>query len=292
MSEVATKPAAAPVAAALREEDLHPGEAVLSGVSLARNLLAWLYILVTCLVLGGPVVFIQGVLFPFGLANRWGDFTVFWWTQVFLWLWRVEFVGEGLEHVDPKRTYVLASNHRSHLDALAALYILKHTLRFGFIMKRSLSLIPVFGWFIWMNGYVPIDRGSSTRRDQLATGVKYLKKGRSVMMYPEGTRAPDHRFRTFRKGAVVLALRAQVPLLPVVVSGSGHQWPKTSLFIRPGRVRVEILPPIETAGRGMEDRDELLKELKTAIVRRYRTSPEAPPLEERPELLEVLGARA
>lgn len=294
MSEAVTKTPRAPdrpEQSAVAHDDIHPGAAPMPVSGWVRNYLGWLFILVTCAGLGGPVVLIQALLFPFGLANRWGDFTVFWWTSVLCWLWRVEFEVDGLENVDPKGTYVLASNHRSHLDPLACLHVLKEKLRFGFIMKRSLSLIPIFGWFIWMNGYVPIDRRSAKRKDQLATGVKYLRRGRSVMMYPEGTRSPDHRFRPFKKGAVVLAIRAEVPILPVVVSGSGHQWPKTSLFIRPGRVRVEILPPIETAGRGLDARDEIFEELKRSLVSRYRTSPDSPPLEERPELLEALAAR-
>jgi 1-acyl-sn-glycerol-3-phosphate acyltransferase len=143
-----------------------------------------------------------------------------------------------------------------------------------------------------MNGYVPIDRGSSSRKkDQLKTGVKYLKRGRSVMMYPEGTRSPDHRFRSFKKGTFVLAIRAGVPVLPVVVSGSGRLWPKPSLLIRPGKVRVEVLPPVSTDGLRVEDRDRLLATVRDAMVPRYRTSADAAPLGEQPALLQALAPR-
>ncbi len=257
-----------------------------------RNFIGWAFIAATCLILGAPVVGLQMILFPFGLANRWGDFTVLWWIGFLRWLWRVEIVVDGLENIAPGQTYVLACNHRSHLDPVSCLLGLKRHLRFGFIMKRSLSLIPIFGWFIWMNGYVPIDRGRSSRRkDQLKTGVKYLKRGRSVMMYPEGTRSPDHRFRSFKKGTFVLAIRAGVPVLPVVVSGAGGVWPKPSLFIRPGKVRVEVLPPVPTAGLGLEDRDRLLSVVRDAMIPRYRTSADAPPLAEQPALLESLSPR-
>lgn len=255
-----------------------------------RNLIGWVFILITCITLGVPVVGIQLLLSPFGLANRWGDFTVHWWIAVLRWLWRVEIVVDGIENIQPGQTYVLACNHRSHLDPVSCLLGLKSRLRFGFIMKRSLSLIPIWGWFIWMNGYVPIDRGSSSRRkDQLKTGVKYLQRGRSVMMYPEGTRAPDHRFRGFKKGTFILAIRAGVPVLPVVVSGSASLWPKPSLFIRPGRVRVEVLSPVSTEGLGIEDRDRVLAEVRDAIVSRYRTSADAPPLAEQPALLKAFA---
>lgn len=295
MSAVATKGAAAEKSGAVSEEvidpTIQPAPMPLSGW--VRNFIGWAFIAVTCITLGVPVVGLQVLLLPFGLANRWGDFTVHWWIATLRWLWRVEIVVDGVENITPGQTYVLACNHRSHFDPVSCLLGLKDHLRFGFIMKRSLSLIPVFGWFIWMNGYVPIDRGRSSRKkDQLKTGVRYLKRGRSVMMYPEGTRSPDHHFRTFKKGTFVLAIRAGVPVLPVVVSGSGTLWPKPSLFIRPGKVRVEILPPVPTEGLKLDQRDRLLAQVRDQMVRRYRPSVDAPPLEEQPALLAAFAPRA
>lgn len=281
-----------PPANEIHSATLQPEVVPLDAVSTARNLIGWVFILVTCVALGPPIVLSMALLFPLGLANRWGDFTVMWWISVLRWLWRVDFEVDGIEHIEPGQTYVIVTNHRSHLDAVACLLGLRPRLRFGFIMKRSLSLIPIWGWFIWLNGYVPIDRGRAGRKkDQLATGVQYLKRGRSVMMFPEGTRAPDHRFLPFKRGAVVLAVRAGVPLLPVVVSGTGRLWPKTSLFIRPGRVRVEICPPIPTTGRGLDERDVLLEEMKGAMVPRYRLLTDAPPVGEEPALLQAVAPR-
>lgn len=269
---------------------LAPEVVPLDAVSLARNLVGWVFILATCIFLGPPVVLIMALLYPFGLAHRWGDFTVLWWLAVLRWLWRVELIVDGLEHIERGRTYVICCNHRSHLDAVSCLLGFKDHLRFGFLMKRSLSLIPMWGWFIWMNGYVPIDRGRSRKsRDQLATGVKYLRRGRSVMVFPEGTRAPGHAFLPFKKGAVILAVRAQVSLLPVVVSGTAALWPKGSLFVRPGKVRVEVRPPVETEGKTLDDRDALLGAVREAIVSRYRLAPDAPPLEEERALFEALA---
>lgn len=296
MSAVATKSAAEKQSGArqaVSAEDITIEHAPMPFSGWLRTCVVWVFIAVTCSVLGGPVVLLQALLLPFGLANRWGDFTVFWWTSVLRWLWRVEIVVDGIENIVPGQTYVLACNHRSHLDPVSCLLGLKSRLRFGFVMKRSLSLIPIFGWFIWMNGYMPIDRGRSSRRkDQLGTAVKHLKRGRSVMMYPEGTRSPDHRFQSFKKGTFVLAIRAGVPVLPVVVSGSGSLWPKPSLWIRPGRVRVEVLPPVPTEGLSVEARDRVLAQVRDAMVPRYRTSADAPPLAEQPALLEALAPRS
>jgi 1-acyl-sn-glycerol-3-phosphate acyltransferase len=270
--------------------DLQPGVAPMPLSGWLRNWLGWAFIFVTCVTMGAPVVLIQAVLFPFGLANRWGDFTVQWWIGTLSWLWRVELEVSGLEHIERGQTYVLACNHRRHLDPVSCLLAMKHDLRFGFIMKRALSLIPIWGWFIWMNGYIPIDRGRGKRgKDQLATGVKYLKQGRSVMMYPEGTRSPDHRFRRFKRGAVVLAIRAGVPVLPVAVSGTARLWPKNRWHIRPGRVRVEVLRPIPTRERSLDERDEVLAQVRKELVDRYRPTWDGLPLEEQPGLRAALA---
>lgn len=258
----------------------------------ARNLLGWIFMLLTCVVLGPPIVVVQALLLPFGRAHRWGDFNVLWWISTLRWLWRVEVTGEGLDHITPGATYVIACNHRSHLDPVATIIALRRRLRFGFIVKRSLTLIPIWGWFIWMNGYVPVDRGRTNRRnDPVRAGVRYLKRGRSVLIYPEGTRAPDHHFLPFKKGAFLLALRAGVPILPVVVSGTGDLLPKSRLFVRPGRVRVEVLPPIPTAGMTTDDRDALLEQVREGIVGRYRLDAVSAPLEEQPELRRQLAPR-
>ncbi len=252
----------------------------------ARALLVGLWMSSTCIAFGPPVVLVMIALFPFGKAPVFGDWIVWWWTAVLRHIWGVVVEVDGLQHIDPTRSYVLVSNHRSHLDPVCTLHALRPKLRYGFVMKRSLSLIPIWGWFIWLNGYVPIDRGSHKRgKDQLETPARYIRRGRSVMIYPEGHRAPDHRFLAFKKGAVVLALRAGVPILPVVVSGTGRLWPKNSVFIRPGKVRVEVLPPVPTEGVTMDDRERLLDVLKVAIPRRYRLGADDAPAEEDATLL-------
>ena len=272
-------------------DPLTPEVVPLDALSLARNLVSWAYILFTCGVVGPPVVLSMILLYPFGLANRWGDFTVWWWLAGLRWLWRVEVVVDGLEHVGEGQTYVVAANHRSHLDAVACILGLRPKLRFGFIVKRMLALIPIWGWFIWLNGYVPVDRGKATRRDQLGPAVRYLKRSRSVLVFPEGTRAPGHRFLPFKKGISVLAIRASVPILPVVVSGTLGLLPKWSLFVRPGRVRVEVLPPVSPEGYALDKRDALLAAVKASMVPRYRFGADAPPVGEEPTLLQAVAPR-
>jgi 1-acyl-sn-glycerol-3-phosphate acyltransferase len=261
-------------------------------VPLLLNLVGWLWIIFTCIAWPVPVLSVQFCLFPFKLAYRWGDAATIFWLKVFRRLWRLEIDYAGLEHVERGQTYVLICNHRSHLDAVAAMLTLERHVRFGFVIKRALSLIPIWGWFIWFNGYFPVDRGRSKGNlDQLGTAVRYLKEGRSVLVYAEGTRSPDHRFLSFKKGAAMMAIRAGVPILPITVSGTARLWPKPSLFIRPGRVRVDIHPPISTEGLDVKDRDNIMGLAHDAIVGAYRRTLEEPPLDETPELRALLASR-
>lgn len=252
------------------------------------NWCGWIFMVASCVLQGPPYVLLMLLLYPFGLANRFGDAVVQWWVTTLQRLWRVKIIVDGLENVDPEQTYVVVSNHRSHLDAVACIIALKPRLRFGFVVKRSLSLIPIWGWFIWLNGYIPVDRERRGRRDQLASGVKYLQKGRSVLVFPEGTRAPDHRFRNFKKGAAVLAIRSQRPVLPVTVSGTASLLPKNSLYVRDGVVRIQIHPPIPTDGYRIEQRDALVADMRDTIAAGYRLEAEGAALESNPELLAQL----
>src|SRR5690606_6322508 len=134
-------------------------------MGVARNLVSWVFIIVTCTCVASVVVPVAAVLRVLRRrwAERWGDFTVWWWTGALAKLWGVEVEVHGREHLDPDQAYVIVCPHRSHLDAVAAVSALFWRVPFGVIVKRSLTLIPIWGWFIWLVGYVPVDRGRGRR---------------------------------------------------------------------------------------------------------------------------------
>ena len=247
------------------------------------------------LVVLGPFYFLYIAFVPLICVGRKG-FRGWYWRTVkracsrLLWLLsiRVDMSDANKAELRGDTDSIIVINHRSHLDAVACIIALKPRLRFGFVVKRSLSLIPIWGWFIWLNGYIPVDRERRGRRDQLSSGVKYLQKGRSVLVFPEGTRAPDHRFRNFKKGAAVLAIRSQRPVLPITVSGTASLLPKNSLYVRYGVVRIQIHPPISTDGYRLEQRDELVSSMRDVIASSYRLEAEGPTLETNEELLAQL----
>lgn len=172
---------------------------------------------------------------------------------------------EGRERV-PAGPVVFVANHRSLFDIPLLWLALGRPFRF--VAKRELTRIPFFGWAMVLLGHVVIDRGDSEQaRATMAKAVERVRGGVSVLVFAEGTRGTPEliareRLGPLKKGGIVLAIRAGVPLVPVAVAGTDAVLPKGSLAIRPGNVRVTIGPPIETRGLTDVDRDRLAAALR------------------------------
>jgi 1-acyl-sn-glycerol-3-phosphate acyltransferase len=171
----------------------------------------------------------------------------------------------GLERFDHAKNYVLASNHVSLLDAPA---IVAHTpQKVRFVAKRSLFYIPLFGQAAWMAGNIPVDRarhGSAQRK--LSEAARRVQNEVSLLFFPEGTRSPGGNLLPFKKGAAVMALQAQVPILPIAVAGTFDILPKKSLAIEPGVIGLAYGEPIDVAGLGLPDRDAVTKRVRDAVA--------------------------
>ncbi len=212
----------------------------------------------------GPPVGVLGAMGRVRAANR----LIVWWSRAFLASFGVRIEAFGLEHAQGLGPCVILSSHRSHLDGPILLCTLPFD--FSFVIKRSLARIPVWGWAVQRAGYIPIDRHDHA--DSMA-GMKraaaLIRAGRRVLTFPEGTRGTSDEFRPFKKGGVVLAIEAQVPILPVAVAGSFDLLPKGAMRARPGKVVVGVGPAIPTSGRTYEDREEVLRAAEAAIRNLY-----------------------
>jgi 1-acyl-sn-glycerol-3-phosphate acyltransferase len=184
------------------------------------------------------------------------------------WIFRtcgISVEAEGVEHIDPRQPYVYMSNHQSVVDVGAIILTLPTSWRF--VAKRELTWIPFFGWAIALGGHVVIDRGRHARAvASLRRAAERVRNGVSVIIFPEGTRSPDGELQPFKSGGFHLALEAQVPVLPVTVSGSRQLTPKGSLRVESGRVRVRYGKPIETRGLATEHREALKQRVRDAIA--------------------------
>jgi 1-acyl-sn-glycerol-3-phosphate acyltransferase len=175
--------------------------------------------------------------------------------------------GDGLDQLGEDRPVVLMSNHQSVFD-IAAIVTTWYPRNWRFVAKRELTWIPFFGWALKLGGHVIIDRGRrASAVKSLQSSADQVRRGTTVMIFPEGTRGGGGEMLPFKSGGFHLATQAGVPILPVSVSGSAAITPKGSLRIESGLIRIRYGTPIETRGRGdgEADRQALKDEVRAAI---------------------------
>ena len=231
-----------------------------AAVNAIRLVLMCLYTLLI-----GPVVIALSFLEPSGrLALRACRLWVHWNVLTF----GVSIEAEGLENVPRDSPVVILSNHQSLFDIAALTETLP--VDFRFVAKKELVRVPVFGWAMWASGHIVIDRGSHVRAvARLERAADRVRSGVNVIVYPEGTRSPESRLRPFKSGGFHLAIQAQVPILPVTVSGSNRVTPKGTLGVRPGPIKITYGEPIPTRGLTVADRKDLKRRVREAIARGY-----------------------
>ena len=174
---------------------------------------------------------------------------------------------EGREKAVKGTTYVIISNHQSILDIL-----LVNCLRYKFkwISKIENINVPVLGWYIKMTDYIIVDReNEESKIEMLEKSYNCLKKGISIMIFPEGTRSLNNGIGFFKRGAFQLALKANVPILPVLVDGTGDILPKHGLIFSSGHhIRIKVLDPIYPDAFGTDDPDNLARQLSLLYTSR------------------------
>lgn len=161
---------------------------------------------------------------------------------------------EGMERLAPGQPYVYVANHASFVDIWALLEHLPGSIRF--VYKKELDGIPLFGSAIRASGHIAIDRqnrASAFSAYDVAAGD--VRAGTSAMVFAEGTRSRDGRLMPFKKGPFVLAIAAQVPVVPVAVLGAYASLPKGSVAPRQVPIVIRIGTPIPSTGLSYEDRD-------------------------------------
>jgi 1-acyl-sn-glycerol-3-phosphate acyltransferase len=191
-------------------------------------------------------------------------------------LWRVHIEGDVPE--DPRRPYVVVSNHQSNADIPV---ISRLPWEMKWVAKAELFKVPVVGWLLRMAGDIAVDRRDPTSRAHVLVAARdYLRERCSVMFFPEGTRSRDGRVRSFAPGAFRLAIEAGVPVLPLAVDGTRDALPKHGWrFGNAIDARVRVLPPVPTDGLGAGDVDALRDRVRAGIIAQVAawrgTSPEA-----------------
>jgi 1-acyl-sn-glycerol-3-phosphate acyltransferase len=126
------------------------------------------------------------------------------------------------------------------------------------LYKAELGKLPILGRAILLAGFVPVERGHrASAFESVDLAAERLRAGDSILLAPEGTRAPGTGLLPFKKGAFVMAIKAQAPVSPVALIGTGEAMPRGQLWVKPTLVRVIVGEPVATAGLSLDDRDRL-----------------------------------
>ncbi len=225
------------------------------------------FVLGACLLLWLPLLALVRLLTaPFDRGRYWIGFlfrqvAVITATLNPLWRFRVT----GILPKNPRLPYVAVSNHESFVDILLMSHL---PWEMKWLSKVEILRIPVLGWDMWLAGDVPVKRGTAR------SAVKAMRRCReilqqekvSVMIFPEGTRSPTDNLLPFKDGAFRLAIDAGVPILPMVVSGTGTALPKHGWRFGRSNAEVRVLEPVETTGLTTEDVPALRERVRSLIV--------------------------
>ncbi len=186
------------------------------------------------------------------------------WGRVCLLLAGLKIEVHGTENIPRDTPAIYVSNHQSNFDIPIIYGGLP--VPFNWLAKKELFRIPLFGPALRLNGNIPIDRSNrKTTLHSIMEAAQRIKDGTSVIIFPEGTRTPDGRLQAFKKGALLIAAKAQVPVIPIVIRGSYQIQPKDRWGINPGKVQLDILPAIPTDNLKTRDIDQLTDKIHTLI---------------------------
>lgn len=159
------------------------------------------------------------IIYPFGSYNIVTNKTALIWSKSIVWAAGAKIELHGLDKIDFSKSYVFAGNHQSHIDVVVVFSILPLTVRY--IAKKELFKIPLFGWAMSAAGTIKVDRSNKEKAIRsIEKAGETIKKGVSVILFPEGTRSPDGKIHAFKKGAFVLASKSGVPVVPISISGT------------------------------------------------------------------------
>jgi 1-acyl-sn-glycerol-3-phosphate acyltransferase len=186
------------------------------------------------------------------------------WARVSVWCSLSPLKIMGAENLQKAPVAVYASNHTSYMDTPVLFSSLPF--QFRILAKKGLWKIPFIGWYLQRSGQLPVDT-SNTHASvaSLGASVKALRAGMPVLVFPEGGRTSDGQLQEFFSGAAYLAIRAQVPLVPLALAGVYDLLPIHTRHFYPVPLTLVAGEPIETKGMNMRQVDELTVRLRAEI---------------------------
>lgn len=210
------------------------------------------------IVLGSPIALIYIILVKAGLGGLLEGFIHFGssgWARMVLKTTGSTITIEGLEKIPNEKGLCFVGNHQSAIDILIVISVLPVTV--GYIAKKQLLYYPFLNLWIVALRSAFIDRGNIKKAlRSIEKGIEFIKKGNSMIIFPEGTRSKSDTMGVFKKGSLKLATRAEATIIPVTISGSWHAWEET-LRIKPAAIKFTVHEAVPTKGISAEQRKAL-----------------------------------
>jgi 1-acyl-sn-glycerol-3-phosphate acyltransferase len=183
----------------------------------------------------------------------------------------IRFRVAGLERVPKDTAVVFCANHESNVDPPVLFEALHPRLH---VLYKAELRFPLMRTVFDVGGFVPIERGSRDKAmASIARGADALRSGLSFLVFPEGTRSRTGELLPFKKGGIIMAIQAQVPIVPVGIQGGRAAMRKGSAIVRPTVVSVRVGDPIPTAGRSIDDRDAVSDAVRAAVQKLLSEGP-------------------
>ena len=187
------------------------------------------------------------------------------WARWVVWSTGIQYEIDGLDNLNLDKQYIFMSNHESALDIVLGLAAIPFNI--VFLAKKELFRVPIFGWAMNSAGMIKIDRQNpEIARKSVSEAVETLiQSSFSTLIYPEGTRSNGEELLPFKKGGFILAIRTQLPVVPITILGAGNVLPKGTLAIKKSHIKIIIDNPIPTLEMDINDKDQLLQDCRKII---------------------------
>jgi len=229
-------------------------------------MLRTLWVALVAFVVTVPLATAVILLGLFGSQSRSIDWIIRLWARSLVRAAGIDLHTENLERLDPKQRYVLVANHYSYFD-IPCIFTALSGQSIRFMAKVSLFKIPIFGWSLSRAGFIPIDRKNRrTAVKSFDLAAQRIRKGNTIVIFPEEGRSKFRWMRPFQRGAFLLAIKSEQPIVPLAIDGTYDVYRVGAKAVTPGRVTIRVGTTIPTADCSVRDKERLANDARAQIT--------------------------